>query len=550
MQSRTDTQKQLIAKLLDKGYTQAAGQVVDALTRGASSGLLAQRVSELEAEAARLAEAGDVLRPDNPVLRAVAADLRDVLERNRALIDGAGPRLTESGVQAAATLARQLTLGGTTDAQLAAIGIQWNTPNPEAVAALVDYVNQPAWASKLDEYVSGTLGDINAIAIRGVAQGAGPLKTARLLRAAAENMPVWRAQTMMRTLQLHSYRRSTTATYLANADILEGRIRIATLDGRVCMACIALHGTRLRLDEEVIDHDNGRCDSIGELKGMPRTVVTGEQWFESQPEARQRAQMGHAAYEAWRAGDVRLQDFVHRYEDDLWGPMVREASLKGMLGDAAKGYYQPGRRGEHRTPQQIAMSYGMVSPDKGQPGDSEESLNAFLATSDGPVARAIKAAGEWENPYPALDLDWDSNQYRVNRDNVYQQIKAFVSEGRDTSYGGDYLVSLIQERAAENGVTVSAARALYNREYAAQANALLALGRIGKVKLTDAQQRWLTGAASGNYYEMSTATERAADRRAYLEIKSAGNSNMTPAARAERRRNFLIMLNDLDRPKG
>jgi len=36
---------------------------------------------------------------------------------------------------------------------------------------------------------------------------------------------------------------------------------------------------------------------------------------------------------------VTWKDFPHEYQDDTWGRMIGEASLKGMLGDAAKDYY-------------------------------------------------------------------------------------------------------------------------------------------------------------------------------------------------------------------
>jgi hypothetical protein len=182
-----------------------------------------------------------------------------------------------------------------------------------------------------------------------------------------------------------------------------------------------------------------------------------------------------------------------------------------------------------------------VERDKGLPGDTVDSLNAFLSSSDGPLARAIKATAGWDNPYPALDLDWDTNQYKINKDNVYALAKSFVEASRNTDYSGAYLVGLIQEKAAAAGVVVSDrnARALYNREYQAEARAILTLARIGKVRLTDPQMRYLTGAADGNYFDLSTTVEQARRQRQRLEMKGIGSANMTDAARAEMRRNFL-----------
>ena len=228
--------------------------------------------------------------------------------------------------------------------------------------------------------------------------------------------------------------------------------------------------------------------------------------------------------------------------------------LLGNWGDPAKfGAGETAQVGMRMTPApastQVTMSYGVVARDAGVPGETVESLNAFLQASDGPLARALKATADWDNPTPALDLDWDTNQYVVNRDNVYEMAKAFVGAARDTDYSGAYLVSLIQEKAAAAGVVVSDrdARALYNREYQAQARAILTLANIGKVKLTDPQMRYLGGAADGDYYNLSTTVEQAQKRRSALEMKGIGNTNMTAANRAEMRRNFLEITGRLGR---
>jgi len=68
------------------------------------------------------------------------------------------------------------------------------------------------------------------------------------------------------------------------------------------------------------------------VRGRPREVQTGEDWFAGLGEERQRAQMGDSAYELWRGGRLELRDFVQPYTDPVFGEMVREASVKGMLG--------------------------------------------------------------------------------------------------------------------------------------------------------------------------------------------------------------------------
>lgn len=341
--TRTNSTRQLIETMLERGYNKAAGSVVNAVTKNVSSGVVQQRIKELEAEAARLAEIGEKLRPDNPVLRATIADLQTVLNENRKLIDGAAGRLQREGINAGSVLSKELSLPGLNDEQLLRIGIQWNRPNPDAVNALVNFASSPAWAEELRKYAAGSVDDVLNVALRGFVNGWGPRRAAREIAAAVGSMPVYRAENLMRTLHLQSYRRGTTASYLANADILEHRIRVAVLDTRTCIACVVQHGKVLRLDEEVEDHHSGRCGSIGKVKGIDRVVRPGEQWFRALPEERQRQQMGASAWRAWKDGAIRMDDFVERYEDDVFGGMTREASLKGMLGDGAKKYYSSDR---------------------------------------------------------------------------------------------------------------------------------------------------------------------------------------------------------------
>lgn len=338
--ARIPTVRDLINALLDKGYSRATAQVTRAIVRNSTDGLIAQRLKELETEAARLEVAGQKLSTSNPIYRALMADLETILKRDAALIDAVAPDVANVGIDAARSLTRQLALPGMTDQQLQAVGVRWNTPDPEAVTALVNYTGKSEWTGLLDKYASGISDTVNGIGLRGIVDGKGSLATAREMRRTVEGLPASTANNLMRTLQLTSYRDATAIHQLANADILEEQIRIATLDARTCMACIALHGTRLRLGERVDDHHSGRCTSIAVVKGRPRDVRSGEAWFNAQPPAAQEKQMGKAAFAALQDGAISLKDFPKPYKDPVFGPMVREASLKGILGDGATRYYQ------------------------------------------------------------------------------------------------------------------------------------------------------------------------------------------------------------------
>jgi hypothetical protein len=339
------TVQDLVNGLLDRGYNSTVQPVLNAVARSTNSGLIAQRLNELDAEVARLMDAGEKLTPDNPVLRALLADLEDTMAVNGRIVDSAAQPLQQTAVDAAAKIQRQLALPGMTNAQLTQIGIKWNVPDPEAVMRLVGYSQSPEWAATLAKYGDDIVGIVNNQAIRGIAYGWSPLRTAREIRHITELLPAHQANTLMRTLQLTSYRDSTAASQNANVAIIADVIRIAALDGRTCLSCVALHGTVIWSGERnagdpvprVDDHQNGRCTSVVRVVGRPLNVQTGVDWFNGLPPERQQQQGGFAnspgKWEAFQSGEVTLNDFVHAYKDDTFGDMLREASLA----DARKG---------------------------------------------------------------------------------------------------------------------------------------------------------------------------------------------------------------------
>lgn len=322
---------ELVGRLLDRGYAQATAATLRAIAASTSSGLISQRLNELDTEVARLVERGERLTPDNPVLRALLADLDGVLARDATRIDVAAEDVQVNGAQVGSDATRQLALPGLNDGALAQIGIRWNVVNPDALNAAVGFTTSPAWQNELSRYADVIADTVRNQAIRGIVEGWGPLRTARAIRAITQGLPASYANTMMRTLQLQSYRDASALSQRANANIISHQIRVGTLDGRICMACLALHGTRLDVGERVQDHHNGRCIGVPIVRGVERTVVTGVDYWASLPPERQRAIAGDAAYEAIRAGRVELRDFVQTYVDPVYNEMIREASLQFAL---------------------------------------------------------------------------------------------------------------------------------------------------------------------------------------------------------------------------
>ena len=110
------------------------------------------------------------------------------------------------------------------------------------------------------------------------------------------------------------------------------------------MSCVSKHGRIFQLNEILNDHHRGRCAPIPVVKGSGwvRGIQTGPDWFESLPQEDQQAVMkNQAMYRAWQDGAISWGDMSASYQDEVYGEMIREASLSGILGpDAAKYYVQ------------------------------------------------------------------------------------------------------------------------------------------------------------------------------------------------------------------
>jgi len=346
-----ETVQATIDRLLNRGYVQTTEKVVASIVTSTNDpkGLIQQRLGELEAEARRLAGEGQKLKPDNAVLRALRADLDTVMGRNASRVDGVADDVQKNGVDVAGTVTRQLALPGLSDAQVRlAVGKDWNTPDPEAVNRLVGFVDSAGWSEELAQYGPDVVNVISNQAVQGFALGWSPMKTAGVIRQMTQGLPASTANTLMRTLQLESMRTGTAIHQNANADIIARVIRIESLDDRICMACIVLHGTVIwdsvrdkgKPIPPIQEHHNGRGTTVTDVLGTTANVGSGQDWFNGLNERKQRDLMRNdAAFEAWKAGKIDLQDFVEPYQDRVFGDMIRQASLNGMLGkDAASPF--------------------------------------------------------------------------------------------------------------------------------------------------------------------------------------------------------------------
>jgi len=196
--------------------------------------------------------------------------------------------------------------------------------------------------SLLDELGPEASQGVRDALIAGVATGQGPREIARRARLAMGGNLV-RALTIARTEVLRSYRESSRRSYQANDDVVAKWIRHEACDSRTCACCFALHGTEYDLEERFETHPNCRgalapktktWEELG-FEGIPETqakVEKGTDLFEKLSDGDKEKVLGKAGFQAYKAGAVKLKDFVGRKASKQWGTTRYARSLRDILG--------------------------------------------------------------------------------------------------------------------------------------------------------------------------------------------------------------------------
>lgn len=118
--------------------------------------------------------------------------------------------------------------------------------------------------------------------------------------------------------------------YRAQPDVV-GWIWVCTLSKNSCAACVAMHGTKHGLDEELQDHPNGHCTMLPYTEKVRPMVQSGASWFANQDEETQKTILGPSKYQAWQDGRFEFASVVGHSHDDVYGTSIYEKSLKVLV---------------------------------------------------------------------------------------------------------------------------------------------------------------------------------------------------------------------------
>jgi len=212
---------------------------------------------------------------------------------------------------------------------------------------LVGHVGVPALTAEVIERMEREL-------VRGLGMGMNPVLVGRRM-ADALGVGLERAIRIARTEMLRAYRRATLESYRANDDVIRGWRWSAALGPNTCAACIAADGSIHPLEEELVDHPNGRCQAVPvtiyDREGPPLRRVQNEEgeyelvetdgatWFEGLPDETKENILGPAVFRAYKDGKVTLSDLLGERHTDTFGTEISRRSLRDILGDEARAYY-------------------------------------------------------------------------------------------------------------------------------------------------------------------------------------------------------------------
>lgn len=281
------------------------------------------------------------------LMKSLEREIRGFGDEAAGLIDAGAESAIRAGLRDSSLLAR-LALPGLEDDEFAAA---WAAVRAEQVATMAGFLAQ---GSPLYVNLQNLGADVAAVVAdklrEAIIFGYNPRKTARLIRDATGMGLTWSLRTA-RTAQLWAYRLASHSNYLANSHVVRGWVWFAQLgDPRTCLSCTMQHGTEHGLEEVLNDHHNGRCSPLPRtvsyrdlgfnVPETPQTFQLGEDWFRGLGAEAQRGMMGEAMWTAWKKNEFALGDLSRTYNDPVYGEMLREASLRELLGERAKRYYR------------------------------------------------------------------------------------------------------------------------------------------------------------------------------------------------------------------
>lgn len=189
-----------------------------------------------------------------------------------------------------------------------------------------------------DELGTDTADALQSALVKSISLGENPMAVVAQIKKMALDITLQRVELIARTEMIRSARAATMELYKVNPAV-NGYVRMATQDARVCVACLALSGTFHATSEIMPSHPNCRCvmipktQSWAEITGdasIPDTrppVLTPDRILAGLNDSEIQEIMGEGRYRLWKEGKP-LADFVRVKPNQDWGPTTSVIPLR------------------------------------------------------------------------------------------------------------------------------------------------------------------------------------------------------------------------------
>jgi SPP1 gp7 family putative phage head morphogenesis protein len=290
----------------------------------------------------------------------------------------------------------------------ARVGQAWNYLPSAAFENMVGFFSN---GSPLKAYFDqqGRAASLSAerVLTHAIIAGYNPRQTAKKLKDSLGGI-LSKALTVARTEQLRAYRQASSDSYRANDDIVEGWIRIETLDDLTCVICIAEHGKEYENKDDFETHPNCRGTMIPRVKGVQHNIEKGTEWFDRQSDEKKLEILGQARYDMYKQG-MSLSDMVVRTENADWGggrKLLSVVELSDKLAESEKSV---------DITETVRVHTEDVIDDK-----TRHALNGYVSGSY-TIGNILRNGPEWEARN--LMTDYTSGEYSRVKNTINDQIK-------------------------------------------------------------------------------------------------------------------------------
>lgn len=276
----------------------------------------------------------------------------------RALLEQIAIEMNSFGKTTATLLSAQVPQAARDGAQAArdavqSVGVEarWTPLQAPALREIVGSISGGPLGDLLETFGTASRDAAERILLDGITRGKNARTVGDALQAAV-GVTRNRAQVIARTEILRAGKQANLASYAANPVAVSGWTWHANKGPRTCSACLIMDGRQFPLEVTFFPgHPQCRCVARPVLRGFPETgQETGREWLAKQTEATQRSILGNKAYEAWKNGDVELDDLVTVRRSEQWGDSYAPASLKTATSNATRRRLGTETRPERITP--------------------------------------------------------------------------------------------------------------------------------------------------------------------------------------------------------